>query len=61
MIFNSLGDYAEILKLITSMVFLFQEIKHYKPVLSDRMDISLRAVICYLHLKGSLKLVHDNM
>ncbi len=61
--FSTLSDYADSLRLITFVVFLFRAIENCKSTLSEKMDnISLRAVIRYLGLKGlSPKEVHEDM
>ena len=61
--FNSLSDYADSLKMITFLVFLFQIIENCKSALSKKMDnINLCAIIRYLGLKGlSSKEVHKDV
>ncbi len=57
--FNSSSAYAESLKLITFMVFLFQIIESCKSALSEKMDsIGLRAVIRYTGFKGLSPVLH---
>ncbi len=57
--FKSLSDYAESLKLITFMVFLFPVFENYKSALSEKMDsIGLRAVIRYTGFKGLSPVLH---
>lgn len=58
--FSSVSDYAESLRLMTSVVFLFRLIRHLKSALSETMDnISLCPVISLLHL--NLALLYYNL
>lgn len=50
---NYLSDYAESVKFITFVVFLFQIIENCKAALYEKMDnFSPHAVIQYLGIKG---------
>ena len=60
---STLCDYAESLKLVILVVFLFQVIENCKSALSEKMDEpGLRAVICHLTLKSLSPMeVHKDM
>lgn len=48
--FNVLSDYAECFKLITFVVFPFQEIKICKSALSEKIDMIKSLVMAVIHL-----------
>ncbi len=57
-----MSDYAKSPKLVAFVGFLYWVIQNCKSALSEKMDnIGLRANICYLCLKVSLKEVHEDV
>ncbi len=59
--FNAWNDYAESLRLLSFVVFLFQFIKNCKSALPEKMDNISRADVFYLRLKGSPQEVQVDM
>ncbi len=60
LLFSSLNDYAEHLKLITFAIFLFWVTENYVSVVWETDNVSPLAVIHLLCVKSSLKEVQEN-